>query len=174
MGPVELIGAALAGGAIKQLADYALASRRARAEEKAREAEQDVTLQQHVAKYSAELFEHYNTELKEQARTHSEELDALAKKHAKDIEASAELLRVQTSRADAAELESERERSRRREAERERDHERDLRVAAEHARDEAVAAVRDLSDNLRLALDDIAELKRERRPSGEMRAVKPE
>lgn len=170
----EIVGAVLAGGALKQAADYALARRAMVQAEKKRESESDATLQEHVARYSKELFEHYRTELDSQAKKHSEELDEQAKRHAEELNASAEKLRVQTSRADAAELESERERSRRREAERERDHERDLRIAAEVARDDAVSSVRLLSDSVKTLMDEVSELKRvQKRTSGEMPAVKP-
>lgn len=169
----EIVGAVLAGGALKQAADYALARRAMVNAEKKRESESDATLQEHVARYSKELFEHYRTELDSQAKKHSEELDEQAQRHAEELNASAEKVRAANARADAAELESERNRSRLREAERERDHERNLRITAEVARDEAIDAIRLLSDNLKVVTDEVNELKRnQKRTSGEMPAVK--
>lgn len=153
---VEIVTSAIAGGAATQVFRWLSARRGA-----------ELTEQQQYRKAMHDIVERYQQQLYEQAERHRAEIETQARRYEAQLKEAASKLAEQIARADAAELESERERSRRREAERERDEK-----SAQLLRTQT--ALDTVNERVVAALKRIEELERDRRPSGEHRAVSPE
>lgn len=175
---VEIIAAALGGGTITAIGAVVLGFRK-QSHELAREDAQTIAAREAAEQQALatreelerqaidRLLKRYEAQLDEQAERHRAEIETQARHYEAQLKEAASKLAEQIARADAAELESERERSRRREAERERDEK-----SAQLLRTQT--ALDTVNDRVVAALKRIEELERDRRPSGEHRAISSE